>query len=1068
MKEIYQKRDFLTTLLNRKAHFFCLNTTCHPPVLTGFSILLFFVLYFPQGFASPLAFGKAAMFADTILVKGIVSDKAGTLPGVSVASKSDRRISTMTDANGAFKIKVPSSGTLVFSSIGYRTQEEAVDKRSEINLILSEEVKSLEEVVVIGYGTQTREKLIGSVAQISGEQIAERPVTQLREALTGQMPGVTVTQRTGRPGKPDGAISVRGVGSFGATPSALFLVDGIAVDNYNDIDPNDVEAISVLKDASSAAIYGSRAANGVVLITTKSGVAGKPKVSYNAYAGIQNPTAYPDFVNSWEYQQAYYEAQNGSTTLTQQQIEEVEKYRAQNDPNYPNNNFLNHVLSKEALQTGHNITISGGSNTNKFNLSLGYLNQEGLVVRNNYNRYNVRLNMNTALGSKFNLTTRIAAITSKVNEPMAPAGVPGFGGDMLGVIGQAARTNGSFVAIDQNGDFSIGAGGGTPVSYLATNSFNRQRDLNLNGNLRLDYQVYHDLKLSLLTSYVQDNGRETEFRSNQRLASNIILGPNFLSEYTNTNHNYTLQGLAEYTKQVGKHQVSLLGGYSFEDFERENFNAFRDNFPGNDLTVLNVGSPLNQQSNGTGSENSLESQFARVNYSYANKYLVEGVIRRDGSSRFPTGNKYAVFPSVAAGWRIGQEQFIRDMAPWISELKVKASWGVLGNQNIGNYQYQNTLVSSTANSSGTNYSFGGQIAQGVARTTLVDSTLRWESTRTKDIGLEVGILKKLNLSASYFDRYTYDILYSPAASVSGVLGMGISQRNTGSLKNTGWEFTLGHNSSIGKFSYSVNGHFSIINNKVLDLGVGNVSQPNGLIGNGSSLFIGQPMQLYYGYVADGLFVDQADIDSWANMKAVNPSAKPGDIRYKDISGPGGVPDGVVNATYDRAVLGSQIPKYTFGANLGGSYGGFDLNILLQGISGVTGRLQSYAGWALFNTTGNVQRWQYEGRWTDKNPDRNAIYPRFENVPNAGTNNTILSSFWTLNGAYMRIKNVQLGYKLPSSVTEKVKIANARFYLSGENLHTFSNYRKGWDPEIDGDANFYPIMAVYTLGLNVTF
>ena len=485
--------------------------------------------------------------------------------------------------------------------------------------------------------------------------------------------------------------------------------------------------------------------------------------------------------------------------------------------------------------------------------------------------------------------------------------------------------------------------------------------------------------------------------------------------------------------------------------------------------VLNVGSPLNQQSNGTASENALESQFARATYSYANKYLLEGVIRRDGSSRFPTNNKYAVFPSVAAGWRMGKESFVKDNLPWISELKLKASWGILGNQNIGNYQYQNTLISSDGNTNGTSYSFGGQVVQGVARTTLVDSTLKWESTRTKDVGLELGILNdKFNFSATYFDRYTYDILYSPSASVSNVLGLNLSQRNTGSLENTGWEFTLGHKNSIGKISYFINSNFNIIKNKVLDLGVGNVKQANGLIGNGSSLFIGHPMQIYYGYVADGLFADQADITSWADMRAVNPAAKPGDIRYKDISGPNGVPDGIVNATYDRTILGSQIPKYTYGANLGASYGGFDLSILLQGIAGVTGRLQDYAGWALFNSTGNIQRWQYEGRWTDQNKNRDATYPRMELIPNAGTNNTILSSFWTLDGSYLRVKNIQLGYALPERFTGKVKVSKARFYASIDNVRTFSNYRKGWDPELIGNADFYPIMSVYTLGLNVNF
>ncbi len=276
-----------------------------------------------------------------------------------------------------------------------------------------------------------------------------------------------------------------------------------------------------------------------------------------------------------------------------------------------------------------------------------------------------------------------------------------------------------------------------------------------------------------------------------------------------------------------------------------------------------------------------------------------------------------------------------------------------------------------------------------------------------------------------------------------------------------------------KILYNVNSNFTIVNNKVLDLGVGNIFQPNGLVGNGSDLFIGFPNSnanyaLFYGYVADGLFVDQADITSWPILTSINPSPKPGDIRYKDISGPGGKPDGKVDATYDRMVLGSQIPKYSYGLNFGAAYGGFDLSVLLQGISGVTGRLQGYASWAFFNTAGNIQRWQYEGRWTEQNPDRNAIYPRVEQVPNTGVPNTILSSFWTLNGSYFRIRNVQFGYNVPKKALQHIKISNARLYVSGDNLYTFSNYIQGWDPEINSNGAFYPITSVYTIGLNVTF
>jgi len=1017
----------------------------------------------------------AVLPAPVSLIRGTVKDDKGNpLTGVSVIVKGTTK-GTSTATDGSFTIDAKVGDVLEFSMVGYQKRSVTVGNNQNINVVMEIEVTAGNEIVVVGYGTQSREKVIGSVAQISGDKIANRAVTQLKDALTGQLSGVTITQRSGRPGVSSGTISIRGVGSFGASPNPLILVDGIPVGSLNDINPSVVESISVLKDASSAAIYGSRAANGVILVTTKSGKLGLPQISLNSYVATQRPTVLPEYVNSWEYQQAYFEAENGSSQLTTDQKATVEKYKAQNDPDFPNTNFLDAVISKDGFQTGHDLNISGGTNTNKYNLSLGYLYQNGLVVQNDYSRYNVRLNMITNLSPKLSLMTRIAAIATNTNEPRPPTHA--VSGDMLGIITQAVRLPNTFVGIYPNGDFGLGlASSGTPVSDLSSKSFYRNKGLGLSGNLRLDYKVIKDLKLSFISSYEQNNLHETLFRSTLKFAQNITLGPNTLTETTDENDGKTVEALANYTKQAGKHYYSILAGYSFETYEADGFDGYRDNFPSDDITVLNAGSPSNQQSGGTRSASALESQFGRVDYNYASKYLVEGVIRRDGSSRFPSTQKYAVFPSVAVGWRIGEEKFIKDNISWISELKLKASWGVLGNQDISNYPFQNTLVSSNANSGGTSYSFGGQIVQGATRTTLVDSTLHWESTRTKDLGIEVGLFKnKLNFSATYFDRYTYDILYSPATSVSNVLGFDLSQRNTGKLKNTGWEFIANYTDVVGKFSFNINTNFTIVKNRVIDLGVGDIIQPNGLVGNGSDLFIGYPnsnssYDLYYGYVADGLYVDAQDVIDYGknnNQDALNPNPKPGDIRYKDISGPNGVPDGVVNATYDRVVLGSQIPKYTYGINLGGHYAGFDLNILLQGITGVKGRLDGYASYALYNLTGNIQRWQYDGRWTDQNPDRNAIYPRIEQVSTSGVN-TLLSSFWVLNGSYLRIKNIQLGYNIPPKILEKIKILNARIYASGENLVTFSHYEKGWDPEINGDGTFYPIMSTYTLGVNVTF
>jgi len=1017
-----------------------------------------------------------------VMVSGKVTDADGqALPGVSILLK-ETTIGTATDIDGTYKLSVPDTkGTLVFSYIGFATQEVALTNQTVVNVTLRPDAKALEEVVVIGYGTQKRENVIGSVAQVSAEQLQSRPVTQLSNALTGQMAGVTAIQRSGQPGASASTINVRGVGSFGASSGAFVLVDGIP-GNFNDVDPNDVESVSVLKDASSAAIYGSRAANGVVLVTTKSGKEGKLQINYNGYTGFQKPTAFPDFADSWEYAEMYNEAEGSSSpTYTP---EDIEKFRNGSSPDtHPNTKFLDAVFSKNGVQTGHNLTISGGSPTSKYNLSFGYLFQDGLVVKNNFDRYNIRLNLTTALNSKMDITTRLAGIKTSSEEPGPPATLDLNG--VLGIVNHAVRYPSVSAGKLSNGYYGTGiVQKGTPISFLESESFGRENGLNLNANIRWDYRIIPDLKVSFITGYNQSSNKNTEFRATQVLNPNIALGPNELNKINNSTEYYTLQSLADYSKQINEHQISLLLGYSFEESSFETATVYRNNFPGNDLTEINAGSQTAQGTAGTANGWALESQFARANYSFANRYLLEGVIRRDGSSRFPTSRKYAYFPSAAIGWRVGQEEFIKESAPWISELKLKASTGVLGNQNIGNYPYQNLYNLFTNQGPVYNYSFGGAISAGAARTTIVDPELHWESTKTTDVGMEFGFFNnKLTGSATYFNRNTYDILYAPGGSVSGTLGFALSETNTGELNNSGLEFVLGHNNTFGDFSYNINGNFSIIKNKVLDLGVGNINQPNGMIGNNSDLFVGYPLQVYYGYVADGIYVNAEDVLSYeahSDQNAVNTNPQPGDIRYKDISGPDGVPDGKVDATYDRAILGSNIPKYTFGLNLGANYKGFDVSMLLQGVAGSKGYMNGYAGIA-FNNFGSIQQWMIDERWSPANPRADAGYPRLELVSNSGTPNTVLSSFWVLNGSYVRGKNIQFGYTLPKSLTNKIHVGSVRFYLSGENLFTISNYRQGWDPEVGNDSapnndtnniitsgSYYPILRNYTFGLNLRF
>ncbi|NIG56777.1 TonB-dependent receptor [Chitinophaga sp. Cy-1792] len=994
------------------------------------------------------------------LLQGTVKDEDGQLlVGATVRIQSSGK-GTTTNTEGRFTLDIPTSPAILeISFLGYETLTVPYTGQQALSITLKRKGFKADELVVVGYGTQKKTQLIGSVSQVTGKDINNRPVPNITQALTGQMPGVSVIQRTGAPGSA-GTIQIRGVGSFGASTEALVLVDGIPTNSFNDIDPNDIESISVLKDASSAAIYGARAANGVVLVTTKTGGKQKMKVSYNGYVGMQKITATPDFVNSWEYAQMVNEAQPGSYTADQ-----IAKFKDGSDPdNYPNTNWIDATFKKHFMQTGHNVSLSNGNDNTQYMLSLGYLNQDGVVAKNDYKKYSARFNLQSNITSTLKLTTRLSYIQSNLEQPNTPATLDAT--SMTDIISSVVRTNATFPIKLSNGSWGAGVvNKGNPVSWLNSASFYKDRESDLNANARLDWFVIPDLKLSAIGGYTQTQGQTKNFLATQQINSTVFLSPSSLTMGTGYRQYKTVQGLAEYNKAIKQHEIAVLAGYAFEQWNTETLSAGRSNLPSNDLTELPLGDVATQTNGSNNEVSALRSFFGRIQYNFAHKYLFETNMRYDGSSRFPANKKNAFFPSAAIGWRISEEEFIKDKIKWLNELKIKGSYGTLGNQNIGTYPYQNTLTT------GYNYAFGGVASPGAVRLTLNDTTLHWESTRTKDIGIDGALFNnKLTFSAAWFDRYTYDILVKPSGSVSAVLGTAIGYQNSGKLQNRGWEFTIGHKNHVGQVDYFVNGNFSITKNKVLDLGVGNVVQPNGLVGNGSNIFIGYPLNSYYGYVADGLFTDAADVAAWQqnnNMTAISPSPKPGDIRYKDISGPGGKPDGKVSADYDRVVLGSTIPKYNFGASLGAAYHGFDLSMMLQGVAGVKGRLDGYAGYALYSN-GNVQRWQMDNRWTADNPNRNAKYPRMEIISNQGTGNTLTSSYWLLDGSYLRLKNVQLGYTFSKDLLKTINISSVRIFAAGENLHTWSHYRKGWDPEINTGGAYYPILANYTVGLNVTF
>lgn len=992
---------------------------------------------------------------------GVVSDAFGPIAGANVVVKGTTN-GTITDMDGRFSLDAPKGAKLQISYIGYITKELTVDTKTDYVIELVEDSQALEEVVVVGYGTEKKVNVIGSIAQIGSEKLENRSTPQLSNVLTGQMAGVTVIQRSGRPGNSGGEIRVRGVGSFGGESNksdALVLIDGIP-GKLNDVSSEDVESISVLKDASTAAIYGSRAANGVILVTTKTGKEGKVSVGYNGYVGFNTPTALPEFVDTWQYATLYNEAV-GREAYTQ---EEIQKFRDGSDPDhYANARYLDEVFSRKGLQTGHDVTINGGNAENKYMVSFGYLKQNGIVEKNDYQRYNARVNLINEILPGLKLTSRLSGVYGNRKEPMAPGGDDAD--NMLVLIQKALRFPGLTPTILSDGSFGAGRElHGTPAGWIKSDSFYENPEFSLNANVRLDYNPIKDLQLSAIGAYTYTNGEERTYRSTMKLSGDRVLGPSELKHKMGKTIYKTFQATAEYNKTIGGHTFGILAGYSWEQEDYRYVQGSRDKFPGNDLPYLNAGSPDNQKSEGTGNAWAIQSGFGRLRYNFNERYLFESTVRYDGSSRFPQSKKFGFFPSVAAGWRLSEENFFKENESlgFISNLKLKVSWGRLGNQNIGNYPYQSVYEL------GQNYPFGDTYTQGAAVTTAVDPTIKWEETETIDGGLEAVFWNGLlSVNASYFNRRTYDIQYKPSGSVSTILGQKISEMNTGELKNFGWEFEVGHRNKIGDVSYNVNANLSIIKNKLTTLGVGNVEQLNGMVGNGSDLFIGYPIQMYYGYVSDGVFLDENDIKSWYDQSKVTPNPQPGDIRYKDISGPDGVPDGKIDPNYDRVYLGSRIPKFTFGLNLGVEYKGLDLSVLLQGVAGVTGMLDGFAGWA-FRGDGNIQKWQAEGRFDPANPTRYPAYPRLEDLSNSTTPNIVTSDFWTQDASYIRLKNIQLGYTFPKKMLQAAKISNLRVYVQAENPLCWNKYKPGWDPEINTSGNYYPILATYTFGVNFKF
>ncbi len=975
-------------------------------------------------------------------ITGVVLDENhNPLPGASVLEAGTSN-GTTTDAKGQFTLSVTSTNdTIKVSFIGYNSQNVSIKGDKSVQVVLTPSASGLNEVVVVGYGTEKKVNLTGSVASVSGKDLSDKPVMRASAALEGLAPGVTVTQNSGKPGDDGGTIRIRGIGTLGNS-NPLVLIDGIE-GSLDGVDPNNIENISVLKDAASAAIYGSRAANGVILVTTKEGNRGPLKLRYNGYMGWQKFTNLPEFADGYTYMKTFNQAymnEGKDPIFSNDYIEAYQKNWRTDPDHYPNVNWEKEAYTGSGFLQHHNINITGGSQRLKMMASLSFQDQKGVIPHYESKRYSFRVNTEMDIVKNLQVKINLAGRYS-----------PTFAPDQTGfdnIHTQVNRIPPVYPAVLSDGRYGVAWNGQNPVAAVRSGGIDQTNYKYLLGTIQINYQPFSGAELEFNFSPQYNDAWTKNFAKTintynpgSDVPAYTVPKKSSLHESDSRSWQNTMHLILRYKKSFKEHNFHFLAGYEQIGYRNDNFNAFRDNFPLQDFQELNAGSIENWQNGGTASEWGLRSFFGRLNYNYAGKYLFEANLRRDGSSRFSSGNKYGIFPSFSAGWRISEETFLKNVH-WLSNLKLRASWGELGNQQIGTYPYVSTI------NFGVNYILGGVPANGAAQLSMANQNISWEATTTKDVGIDIGVIKdKLNITYDYYIRNTTGILLQ--LPIPGIVGLSRPYQNAGAVKNTGWDLSVNYNNRKGDFNYSIGLNLSDVKNEVTDLkGTGPYISSYSVVEEGA------PINELYGYKAIGLFQNQQQVDKSPKQFG---NYGPGDIIYKDVNG-----DDVINAD-DRVKMGSQIPRYIFGLSFSGRYKGFDLSLLIQGVGKRSIFLYHDAVWAFYNA-GKIQKWQLD-YWTPDNPD--ATYPRL--IAESTHNNFENSSFWVFNASYARLKNVQLGYSLPKKLISGTFIDAIRVYASGRNLFTMDHMPKGWDPErASGDAGIYAVSSTYVFGLNLTF
>lgn len=993
----------------------------------------------------------------TIKVSGVVTDSRTNEPiiGASVVVLG-QRISATTDTNGRYTINAPAGATLQVSYFGYKAATAKADGNT-VNFKIVENEEMLSEAVVVGYGSQKKANLTGSVAQLDSKALQDRPLQNVQSGIQGMMPGVTVSGTNGAPGMDAGNINIRGVGTLN-NASPYILVDGVETGSMSSIDPSDIESISVLKDAASAAIYGSKASNGVILITTKRGKSGKPKVTYSGYISLQNVTQTIDRLSSYEYATLYNQALENEGKAKRWTDEEIQKFKDGSDPNYPNTDWYD-LAYKTGVMQRHNINVNGGTDNVRYMASVGYLKQTGILENAGREQFNGRTNLEMNITSKLKARLNLAYIKNDYSDASSAY----YGGSSDQLIRQLNVIAPWIVARYDDGTWGT-ISDGNPVAWLDNNMKVRRKNTNFSGLFGLDYDIIDGLKATMNASYVNNNQNYINFQQYFRYNPNKETDPNSLDDRVYKWERSTFEALLNYDKSFGKHNVKAMAGWHAESYDYKYWRTYRKNFPNNDLTDINAGDVSTQEASGYTRELNMISWFGRVNYDYAGKYLFEANVRADASSRFAEGHRWGYFPSFSAGWRISEEDFMENTRDWLSNLKFRASWGQLGNQDALDDYYP---AINTYNL-GASYPFGGSLNSGYYQSAYKLSTITWEKATTWGFGLDMGFLNnKLNVSLDYYNRKTTDIIME--VDVPYEFALGAYTDNIGAMRNQGIELNVSYNNQWGDWSFSAAGNFAYNKNEILELTAG-----KDYVGTGYNQrnAIGHEYNSYYVYKANGFFQSDAEAQAYMNQywpedgsKGSNPFSKDfkaGDLRYVDTNG-----DGKLNAD-DRIYCNSSMPAYTFGLNLTAAWKGLDVSLFFNGQAKASRLFDGYEVYGAFSGDAGHPASIWKDAWSKDNP--NGSMPRIAtdtNSPSCSRN--AASTFWLEDCSYVRLKNLQIGYTLPKHVLSFLGVDNLRIYYSVENLFTIDNMRIDVDPEATSQRlSSYPLLRTHAFGVTVTF